>query len=152
MPMINLSTGIPALFEPAQGSHRRGGLVVAQEIFGLNRNIRSLCTRFAGDGFDVIAPAYFDRIEAGFTAPYDQDGIQKGLSAVRATLWDQVTVDTQAAIDVLAETHAHFCDRLLLGRHCRMGRRLSLCGRDGSVGLLRPNDQYVSGRSTQSAN
>ena len=106
MPMINLSTGIPALFEPALGSQRRGGLVVAQEIFGLNANIRTLCARFAGDGFDVIAPAYFDRIEAGFTAPYDQDGIQKGLSAVRATSWDQVTADTQAAIDVLAETQS----------------------------------------------
>lgn len=99
--MITLATGIPALVEPAKGPNRRGGLVVAQEIFGLNDNIRALCSRFAGDGFDVVAPAYFDRIESGFTAPYDQDGIQKGLAAVKATSWEQVTADTQAAIDLL---------------------------------------------------
>jgi carboxymethylenebutenolidase len=104
--MMMLSTGVPALFERAQGSKRRGGLVVAQEIFGLNANIRALCTRFAGDGFDVIAPAYFDRVEAGFAAPYDQEGIQKGLAAVQATSWDQVTADTQAALEVLSETQS----------------------------------------------
>ncbi len=106
MAMIQLSTGIPAVFVPASGAKRRGGLVVAQEIFGLNDNIRALCDRFAADGFDVVAPAYFDRIEAGFTAPYDPDGIQKGLSAVRATSWDQVTADTQAAIEQLAQSQS----------------------------------------------
>jgi carboxymethylenebutenolidase len=105
MPMIPLSTGIPALFEPATGDRRRGGLVVAQEIFGLNANMAALAGRFAGDGFDVLAPAYFERVEAGFMAGYDPEGIAKGLSAVRATPWDQVQADTQAAIDWLAARH-----------------------------------------------
>lgn len=106
MGLIELGSGIPALFEPAHGKKRRGGLVVAQEIFGLNANIKALCARFAGDGFDVVAPAYFNRIEADFIAPYDQDGIAKGLAAVRDTPWDQVTRDTQAAIDHLGQTHS----------------------------------------------
>lgn len=102
-----LSTGAPALRVPAAGPTARGGLIVAQEIFGLNANITALCHRFAGDGFEVIAPAYFDHLEPGFAAGYDPDGIQKGLAAVRATSWERVTADTQAAVDSLrASGHA----------------------------------------------
>ena len=43
----------------------RGGLVVAQEIFGVNSHIRSVCDGFAADGYAVIAPALFDRYERG---------------------------------------------------------------------------------------
>jgi carboxymethylenebutenolidase len=99
--MITLSTGTAALRVAQGGGVARGGLIVAQEIFGLNANIRALCRRFADDGFEVIAPAYFNHIEPGFTAGYDPDGIQRGLSAVRATPWDRVVADTQAAVDTL---------------------------------------------------
>ena len=44
----------------------RGGLVVVQEIFGVNRHIRNLCDRFAADGYAALAPAIFDRVEPGF--------------------------------------------------------------------------------------
>lgn len=96
-----LSTGIGALHCPATAP-RRAGLVVAQEIFGINANIAALAARFAGEGFEVLAPDYFGRIEPGFAAGYDGEGVQRGLAAVRATPWEQVTADTQAAIDLLA--------------------------------------------------
>ncbi len=38
-------------------------LVLVQEIFGINGHIRSVCDGFAKDGFLVVAPAIFDRIE-----------------------------------------------------------------------------------------
>lgn len=98
---IQLPTGIAALHAPATVP-RRAGLVVAQEIFGINANIAALAARFATEGFDVLAPDYFGRIEPGFRADYDAEGVQRGLAAVRATPWDQVAADTQAAIDVLA--------------------------------------------------
>lgn len=78
-----------------------GGLIVIQEIFGLTDHIAAMCDRFAAAGYACIAPSLFDRIEAGFKAEHDQDGIQKGLQAVRATPWDQVVGDVQAAIDAL---------------------------------------------------
>jgi carboxymethylenebutenolidase len=99
--MIPLSTGAPALHVPARGPAPRGGLVVAQEIFGLNANIRALCEGFAAEGFEVLAPAYFERVETGFLADHDAAGVAKGLAAVAATPWDQVAADTQAAIDHL---------------------------------------------------
>ncbi len=41
----------------------RGGIVIAQEIFGVNSHIRSVCDGYAADGYRVIAPALFDRCE-----------------------------------------------------------------------------------------
>lgn len=40
------------------------GLVVVQEIFGLNSHIREVCQGFAAAGYRVLSPALFDRIEA----------------------------------------------------------------------------------------
>jgi carboxymethylenebutenolidase len=40
-----------------------GALVLVQEIFGINGHIRSVCDGFAADGFLVVAPAIFDRLE-----------------------------------------------------------------------------------------
>ena len=34
----------------------RGGLVVLQEIFGVNSHIRSVCDRLAGAGYVAVAP------------------------------------------------------------------------------------------------
>jgi carboxymethylenebutenolidase len=78
-----------------------GGLVVIQEIFGLTDHIAAMCDRFAAAGYECLAPSLFDRIEPGFQAGHDQEGIQKGLKAVRASPWDQVAWDVQAAIDAL---------------------------------------------------
>ena len=43
----------------------KAGLVVVQEIFGVNRHIRAVTDGFAGDGYLAIAPALFDRRERG---------------------------------------------------------------------------------------
>ena len=36
---------------------RRGGLVVIQEIFGVNAHIREVCEGYARDGYEVLSPA-----------------------------------------------------------------------------------------------
>lgn len=41
------------------------GLVVVQEIFGVNAHIRSVADGYAQDGFLAVAPAMFDRFEPG---------------------------------------------------------------------------------------
>ena len=81
---------------------RRGGLVLVQEIFGVTEHIRELADGFAEDGYEVIAPSLFDRIEPGYQAVYDNaDDIQKGIRYSTATPWDQVQGDLQATIDLL---------------------------------------------------
>ncbi len=80
---------------------RRGGLLLIQEIFGVTDHIRELCDGFAADGYEVIAPSFYDRLERGFEADYSEASIQKGVQYSTATPWDQVAGDAQAAIDAL---------------------------------------------------
>lgn len=89
-------------YRAAAAGERRGGVVVVQEIFGVSAHIRERCDAFAAAGYDAIAPSIFDRIEAGFQAPLDAAGLQKGRAAVDASPWEQVAGDVQAAIDALA--------------------------------------------------
>jgi carboxymethylenebutenolidase len=83
----------------APAGEATGGVVVAQEIFGLTDHIGEICARFASAGYHAIAPGLFDRIEANFQAGLDAAGIEKGRGAVMASPWRQVTADIQAAID-----------------------------------------------------
>lgn len=55
-----------------------GGVVVVQEIFGVNAHIRSVCARFAAEGFEAIAPALFDHLETGVELDYDEAGVVRG--------------------------------------------------------------------------
>lgn len=41
------------------------GLIVVQEIFGVNAHIRGVCDRWASEGYQVISPALFDRVKQG---------------------------------------------------------------------------------------
>ncbi|MDB5432060.1 MAG: dienelactone hydrolase family protein [Caulobacter sp.] len=80
---------------------RRGGLILIQEIFGVTDHIRELADGFAADGYEVIAPSLYDRLEPGFAADYSPEAIAKGVQYSQATPWDQVAGDLQTAIDVL---------------------------------------------------
>ena len=80
-----------------------GGVVVIQEIFGITDHISEMAQVFADAGYAAIAPSLFDRIEPGFHAEHDQDGIQKGIKAVMGSPWPQVVSDIQAAIDALPQ-------------------------------------------------
>lgn len=80
---------------------RHGGLVLIQEIFGVTDHIREVCDGFAADGYEVIAPSFYDRLEPGFAATYDQEDVARGAALSQATPWDQVAADIQAAVDAL---------------------------------------------------
>jgi carboxymethylenebutenolidase len=56
----------------------KAGLVVVQEIFGVNKHIRAVADGYAKDGYLAIAPALFDRVEPGIELGYDKDDITRG--------------------------------------------------------------------------
>src|SRR5579884_394873 len=60
--------------EPA--GRRIGGLVVLQEIFGVNHHVRNVCDRFAALGYASIAPAVFDRMSPNFECGYSPAEIE----------------------------------------------------------------------------
>jgi carboxymethylenebutenolidase len=90
-----------AAYHVAPTDARHGGLVLIQEIFGVTDHIRELCDGFAADGYEVIAPSFYDRLESGFEAGYEPDDVAKGVRYSQETPWDQVAGDLQAAIDAL---------------------------------------------------
>ena len=79
----------------------RGGLVIIQEIFGVNAHIRRVCDGFAGDGYVAVAPALFDRVEPGYETGYGQDDVERGRNVRQKLGWDLMVTDTRAAVDEL---------------------------------------------------
>lgn len=79
------------------------GLVLLQEIFGVNDYIKEQCELFAQEGYDVIAPALFDRAQANVELGYSAEDIQKGLQLRAQITQEQALLDIQAAIDALGQ-------------------------------------------------
>ncbi len=77
------------------------GLVVVQEIFGVNSHMRFVCDTFAKAGFAVIAPALFDRAERGVELGYTAETIQAGLALRAKITEEQVMMDVEAAAAAL---------------------------------------------------
>jgi carboxymethylenebutenolidase len=76
----------------------KGGVVVVQEIFGVNNHIRAVTEGFAAAGWLAIAPALFDRSAKGIELGYDQDGIAKGREIAFGQPQDAALADVAAAI------------------------------------------------------
>ena len=81
----------------------KGGVVVIQEIFGVNHHIRAVCDRLAGEGYAAVAPAVFDRQQPNFETGYSPDEIADARKFVANPDWSAMMRDTQAAIDAAAQ-------------------------------------------------
>lgn len=77
----------------------RGGVVVIQEIFGVNSHIREMVDRYAANGYLAIAPAVFDRVERNVELGYTPDDMQAGIAIVAGGQLDftKVLADARAA-------------------------------------------------------
>jgi carboxymethylenebutenolidase len=78
------------------------GLVVVQEIFGVNAHIRSVADGYAKDGFLVVAPALFDRIERGVELGYAAEDRQRAMSFLPKLDAEKSLEDVSAAIKFAA--------------------------------------------------
>ncbi|MBM3600968.1 MAG: dienelactone hydrolase family protein [Alphaproteobacteria bacterium] len=75
----------------------KAGLVVIQEIFGVNPHMRRVADGFAAAGYLCIAPALFDRVERHVELGYDKAAIETGRAIRGKVVWDQVMLDVAAA-------------------------------------------------------
>jgi carboxymethylenebutenolidase len=83
--------------------HPRGGLVLAQEIFGVTSHIRWVCDGYAAQGYHVVAPAFFDRISPGIELGYSLEDAATGRELRSRIDWEQVFADVMAARDRVEE-------------------------------------------------
>lgn len=75
----------------------RGGIVVVQEIFGVNRHIRAVCDRLAALGYVAIAPAVFDRFVRDFESGYTPDEVAHARSYIGNIHFGKMMRDLAAA-------------------------------------------------------
>jgi len=80
----------------------RGGIVVVQEIFGVNSHIRGVADGFAADGYVTIAPALFDRVERGLDIGYSPPEIERGRTLMQKMSMDNALLDVAAAMKAIA--------------------------------------------------
>ena len=88
--------------EPSGAS--KGGLVVIQEIFGVNSQIRSTVDYFASQGYTAIAPALFDRVGKGIELGYNEDDFATGRETRGKITDDWITADVGAAVQEVSST------------------------------------------------
>lgn len=91
-------------YEAVPAGTPRGGIVVIQEIFGVNQHIREVVDGYAAEGYAAIAPQIFDRVEKGVELGYtDQAEFDKGLKiAFQDMQMPQTLLDLQAAINAVS--------------------------------------------------
>jgi carboxymethylenebutenolidase len=74
-------------------------LVVVQEIFGVNKHIRSVANGYAKDGFLAVAPALFDRIERGVELNYEGADMEKARSFIPKLNAENAVLDVASAME-----------------------------------------------------
>jgi len=81
----------------------KGGVIVIQEIFGVNSHIRDDADKFAKAGYAALAPAMFDRAQKGVDLGYDAAGIEAGRGIIAKIDWANVEKDLRAASGALKQ-------------------------------------------------
>jgi carboxymethylenebutenolidase len=76
----------------------RGGIVVVQEIFGVNHHIRGMADFFAAQGYLAIAPALFDRVQKGVDLGYGGSDRQAAMALMGKVDSQKMMLDVAAAV------------------------------------------------------
>lgn len=91
-----------AVYHAQPEGERRGGLVLVQEIFGVTEHIREMAEEYAGDGYEVLAPALFDREHPGFEASYTGPDFERAVELARKLHpFEQSVEDVRVCVDAL---------------------------------------------------
>ena len=83
----------------------KGGLVVIQEIFGVNAHIREVCDQFAANDYIAIAPALFDRAESRIELGYEEEDRHKGMALRGQIDWNENIKDAISARKAIASVN-----------------------------------------------
>jgi carboxymethylenebutenolidase len=112
----------------------RGGIVVIQEIFGVNSHIRSVADRFATEGYLAVAPGIFEHVEPKFDVGYDAQSRERGIAIMNKVDREQMVRDVAAAIEVAKEGGKVGVVGYCLGGTVAWGAAGQLSGLSAAVG------------------
>lgn len=81
----------------------RGGILLIQEVFGVNSHMRSVADGFAKQGYAVALPALFDRLQRKVELGYTAEELAVGRKMRVELGWDAPVLDLRAAFDLLTK-------------------------------------------------
>jgi carboxymethylenebutenolidase len=90
--------------ELARG-HASGGIVLLPEVYGLTPYIKTIATKYAAHGFDVLVPALLDRSQRNLQVGYDAPGIAKAHGLAHYLGVEKPLLDITAAVEYVATKH-----------------------------------------------
>jgi carboxymethylenebutenolidase len=93
-----------AVYESRPQQPPRGGVIVLQEVFGVNRHIRAVADAYAAAGYHVMAPALYDRVARDAAFEYTDEGRDAGRRIVERVTWDDAIRDIDATRAALARS------------------------------------------------
>ncbi len=102
----------------------RIGVVLIQEVFGVTESLREIAQGYADQGFPVVVPALFDRLQANVQLPEDAEGMRQGREFVGKLGFDGPLRDVRAAADLLLGAG---CEQVAVVGFCWGGTLAFLC-------------------------
>ena len=121
-----------SLYEAKPTGPAKAGIVILQEIFGVNKHIQEVCEHYASQGFHVLAPCLFDRAETGISLAYDDEGKEKG-RAYKNKVQDFAISDISDSLALFPQT----LPKIVIG-YCWGGSLAwhMACAHDGLAGAI----------------
>jgi carboxymethylenebutenolidase len=98
------------------------GIVLLQEIFGVNQHIRNVADQYAADGYVVIAPDLFWRDGARIELGYDESGWKRAVELMTAMDFAKAQTDIGATIEVLRAHEGTAGQNIAALGYCMGGR------------------------------
>lgn len=81
---------------------RKGGLIVVQEIFGVNADIRRTSDEFAALGYEILAPSMYDRVKPGLSIDaHTPEALAEAVPIAQKNGLEKPVLDLQACVDWL---------------------------------------------------
>ncbi|AKT37610.1 dienelactone hydrolase family protein [Chondromyces crocatus] len=102
------------------GSDKLPGVILLQEIFGVNEHMRDIASRIAAEGYVVIAPDLFHRTHPGFIGSYDD--IPGGIKVASAYTNEHVEADLRATFAHLTTMEGIDAEHVAVMGYCMGGR------------------------------
>ncbi|MDT7838027.1 dienelactone hydrolase family protein [Aquabacterium sp. OR-4] len=136
VPVASAEGAFDAYLVRPPGGRSGPGLLLLQEIFGVNAHIQAVAQQYALAGFTVLAPDLFWRQQPRVALRYDGADRERAMALMRSVQREQVVADMAASLGVLRAQPSCGPKVAALG-YC-MGGRLAfaaaaLCGVDAAV-------------------
>ena len=91
-------SAMPVYLARPEDPSPRPAVIVLQEIFGVNTEVKRIADLVASAGYVALAINYYHRTHPNLNEPYSQAGLQNGFAAAGAVTRAGLTADIEAAV------------------------------------------------------